>query len=294
MINTYRSSQNFSGLFHCPVFQKNTTFRKLDLFPSSGEGGREDIYSVGAGPLELISITDHWPPEDGNRSSFRNVAFFFNTGRWKKSRKILLILYNIHHRQNPFKTYRNVSTVRQHRENNCSSCFHNLVQEYLNSFPRKKGIKDRNDIDYVPFVFFHCNLSNEKCSEGHKNDIYESKNIYLPACLPLLNLGRFFSSLILYTVGRTPRTGDQPVARPLPAHSTAQTQNKHTQSSMPQVRFEPKIPVFERVKIIHALTARPLWSAVRTHQTNSVAWVRKRTIPTESEHIETLNVTNHH
>jgi hypothetical protein len=31
---------------------------------------------------------------------------------------------------------------------------------------------------------------------------------------PLLDLGRFFSFLILHTVGRTPWTGDQPVARP--------------------------------------------------------------------------------
>jgi hypothetical protein len=30
--------------------------------------------------------------------------------------------------------------------------------------------------------------------------------------------GPFFSFLILYTVGRTPRTGDQPVARLLPTH----------------------------------------------------------------------------
>jgi hypothetical protein len=29
---------------------------------------------------------------------------FWNTGRWKKSRKIMWILYNIHHRQNPFKS----------------------------------------------------------------------------------------------------------------------------------------------------------------------------------------------
>jgi hypothetical protein len=35
---------------------------------------------------------------------------------------------------------------------------------------------------------------------------------------PLLGLGRFFSFLILYTVGRTPWTGDQSVARPLPIH----------------------------------------------------------------------------
>jgi hypothetical protein len=47
--------------------------------------------------------------------------------------------------------------------------------------------------------------------------------------------------------------GDQPVARPLPAHRTAQIQNKQTQTSMPQVRFEPKIPEFERAKAVHAL-----------------------------------------
>jgi hypothetical protein len=34
----------------------------------------------------------------------------------------------------------------------------------------------------------------------------------------LVGLGRFFSFLILYTVGRTPWTGDQPVERPLPTH----------------------------------------------------------------------------
>jgi hypothetical protein len=38
----------------------------------------------------------------------------------------------------------------------------------------------------------------------------------------------FCSFVILYRVGSTPWTGDQPVARPLPTHRTAQTQNKHT------------------------------------------------------------------
>jgi hypothetical protein len=50
-----------------------------------------------------------------------------------------------------------------------------------------------------------------------------------------------FQFLNFYTVDRTPWTGDQPVARPLPIHRTAQTQNKRTQ---PQVGFEPTIPVF--------------------------------------------------
>jgi hypothetical protein len=80
-------------------------------------------------------------------------------------------------------------------------------------------------------------------------------HIYLSMVLQsfLLVLGRFFSFLILYTVGRTPWTRDQPVARPLPTHRTAQTQNKRTQTSMPQVGFEPTIPAFERVKKVHAL-----------------------------------------
>jgi hypothetical protein len=69
----------------------------------------------------------------------------------------------------------------------------------------------------------------------------------------LVDLGRFFSFLIFYTVGRTPWKKDQPVARPLPAHTTTRTQNKRTQTSMSWVGFEPTIPVFERLETIHAL-----------------------------------------
>jgi hypothetical protein len=46
--------------------------------------------------------------------------------------------------------------------------------------------------------------------------------------------------------------GDQPIARPIPAYETAQTQNKSTQTSTPQVGFEPTISVFERAKTVHA------------------------------------------
>jgi hypothetical protein len=63
----------------------------------------------------------------------------------------------------------------------------------------------------------------------------------------------FFSSLMFYTVGMTPWTGDQPVARSLPAHRTAQTQNKRTRISTPEMEFEPTTPVFERAKTVHAL-----------------------------------------
>jgi hypothetical protein len=63
----------------------------------------------------------------------------------------------------------------------------------------------------------------------------------------------FSVSWSFYTICRTPWTGDQPVARPLPAHRTPQTQNKCTHTSMPWVGFESTIPVFERAKTVHAL-----------------------------------------
>jgi hypothetical protein len=70
---------------------------------------------------------------------------------------------------------------------------------------------------------------------------------------PLLGPGRFFSFVILYTISRTPSTGDQLLAKPLAAHMTTETQNKRTQTSMPRVKFEPTTPAFERAKTVHAL-----------------------------------------
>jgi hypothetical protein len=61
---------------------------------------------------------------------------------------------------------------------------------------------------------------------------YMSYYYYGPTAL-CWSLAAFFSFLILYTVGTTPWTGDQPVTRPLPTHRTTQTQNKRTQTSMP-------------------------------------------------------------
>jgi hypothetical protein len=63
---------------------------------------------------------------------------------------------------------------------------------------------------------------------------------------------RFFRFLILYT-GRTPWTGDQPVARPLSTQRTTRTKNKRTQTSMPPVGFELTISVLEQAKKVHAL-----------------------------------------
>jgi hypothetical protein len=54
-----------------------------------------------------------------------------------------------------------------------------------------------------------------------------SKDIFIFVCGSAAlcwTLAAFSSFFILYIVGRTPWMGDQSVARPLPAHRTAQTE----------------------------------------------------------------------
>jgi hypothetical protein len=81
----------------------------------------------------------------------------------------------------------------------------------------------------------------------------------------LLVLGLFFSLLFFfYTVGRTPWTEDQPVATPLPAHRTTQTQNRRTQTFMPRVGFELTTPVFEREKTVYILGRAPTVIVIHT------------------------------
>jgi hypothetical protein len=109
--------------------------------------------------------------------------------------------------------------------------------------------------------YFHVILS-DYCCCFHVLVNVSSTILSIYGSISLVDLGSFFQFLNLHTVGRTPRTGDQPVARPLPTHRTAETQNERTQTSMPRVGFESTIPVLERAKMVHALYARPLWSAL--------------------------------
>jgi hypothetical protein len=85
-------------------------------------------------------------------------------------------------------------------------------------------------------------------------------SIYLSVCLSvclsiydpaeLVDLGRF-SFLNLYTPGRTPWMGDQPVTRPLATHRITQKQNTCIRISTPRVGYEPTITVFEQAKMLH-------------------------------------------
>jgi hypothetical protein len=77
-----------------------------------------------------------------------------------------------------------------------------------------------------------------KCIEPRYSTVLcISSNLFIYYLLwlysPLLGLCRFFSFLILYTVGSTPWTGDQPDARPLPTHRiNAHNTDIHTLSGI--------------------------------------------------------------
>jgi hypothetical protein len=84
------------------------------------------------------------------------------------------------------------------------------------------------------------------------------------ALRPFVGPWPFFSFLILYTVGRTPWMGDQPVARPLPTHRT-QTQNKRTPYRHPCLEWDSNatISAFEGAKAVHALDCATTVSGVQ-------------------------------
>jgi hypothetical protein len=56
------------------------------------------------------------------------------------------------------------------------------------------------------------------------NKLFSSQIVFSLWLYSPLDLGGFFSFLILYTVCRTPWAGDQPVTRLLPTHRTTQTE----------------------------------------------------------------------
>jgi hypothetical protein len=64
---------------------------------------------------------------------------------------------------------------------------------------------------------------------------------------PFIGPWPLFQFLNLYTVSKTPWTGDQP----LPTHRT--TRNECSGIFMLQVEFASTIPVFERAKAVHVL-----------------------------------------
>jgi hypothetical protein len=75
-----RINRIFLDFFQRPVFQKNTTFRKLDLFPSSGED--EEKTPTQLGPLEKVqknpvNSVQHTPSSESFQVYFFGVASAF-------------------------------------------------------------------------------------------------------------------------------------------------------------------------------------------------------------------------
>jgi hypothetical protein len=75
----------FLDFVHRLYFNKITTFRKLDLLPSSGKKERQKP----RGPTARVSVLP-FLPEDGRISRFRNVVIVLKYIRWTKSKKPLL------------------------------------------------------------------------------------------------------------------------------------------------------------------------------------------------------------
>jgi hypothetical protein len=139
--------------------------------------------------------------------------------------------------------WRKISKKKLYNSTNC--CWGDQIKRYYMASSRKNTVFwDMTTCSSLVHVYQHSFL-------------HDTVNgaIYVYGCSALVGLGRIFSFLILYTDGKTPWTSDQPVARPLPIHRTAQTQTNPTQTSMPWVGFESTIPVFEWA---------PLWSTVET------------------------------
>jgi hypothetical protein len=88
--------------------------------------------------------------------------------------------------------------------------------------------------------------------------LLEKNTDSIMALQPYVGPWSLFQFLNLYTVGRTPWTRDEPVARPLTTHRTTKTQNKRTQTNMPRVGFEPMTQCLSGRKQFMPYTARPL------------------------------------
>jgi hypothetical protein len=154
-------------------------------------------------------------------------------------------------------------------------CYSNSCKLAFRFFLKLKGLDYRSSLDscntyshvnhrYIDRHRIYQEILLKKTSKYTNTHICVYLSIYGSTVL-LLDLGRFFSFLILHKFDRTPWTGDEPVTRPLPTHRTTQTLNKRTQTSMTRVGFEPTIPAFQRAKTVHALDHAATLNGIYMH-----------------------------
>jgi hypothetical protein len=98
------------------------------------------------------------------------------------------------------------------------------------------------------------NVLRSRANFDLRGNISVHLSVYLSMALqPFAGPWPLFQFHDLIQSRRTPLAGNRPVAKPLTAHRTAQTQNKRTQTSIPWVGFEPTTPVLERAKTVYVL-----------------------------------------
>jgi hypothetical protein len=110
------------------------------------------------------------------------------------------------------------------------------------------------------FQYTTQHSSLENCSDSWLLNLTQAYTLALRKPLStygsatLLDHGRFFRFLIFYAVSRTPWTGDQPVARPLPAHRI----DTHRHPCL-EWDSNPRSQCLSERRKFMPQTARPLW-----------------------------------
>jgi hypothetical protein len=129
--------------------------------------------------------------------------------------------------------------VRRRREDNIKTGVRNLYLDVWTVF-NSLNIESVSGILWILLLYYSYYILIElKISKLFKLSDFQSNchgvtvTIFVSVCLsrdlqPFVGPWPLFSFLTLYTVGRTPWTWDQLVARPLPIHRITQTQNKRT------------------------------------------------------------------
>jgi hypothetical protein len=97
-----------------------------------------------------------------------------------------------------------------------------------------------------------------------------------------------FEFLILYTFGRTPWTGDQPISRQLPTHRTTQSQNKRTQTFRIDWDSNPRSQCSSGRRRFMPYTARPLSLARLVTTLNYCAIAYVHTLQTTTAHAKSF------
>jgi hypothetical protein len=105
-----------------------------------------------------------------------------------------------------------------------------------------------------------------------KADIFaETLLLLLWLYIPLLDLGRFFSFKILYTVGRPPWRGISP-SQGLYLHIEHQTQNKHTQDIHALIGIRTQVPALERMNTVYVLDHATTVIGFQKRYKHQIAW----------------------